>query len=56
MSEEINVRVEEKIKKYPQNVQKLIRRALELAESNTAHFVGEYLGGFVPTLTQEDTE
>lgn len=56
MSEEINVRVEEKLKKYPEDVQKLIEKALELAESNTAHAVGELLGGFVRILTKDTIE
>lgn len=53
MPEIINKLIEEKIVKYPGKVQKLIRKALELAEYNQESVIAEQLEGYVRDLTKE---
>ncbi|MBL7197067.1 MAG: hypothetical protein ISS47_03095 [Candidatus Omnitrophica bacterium] len=44
---EVNILVEKKIKKYPEDVQKVIRKAIELARYNQPTSISEQLEGFL---------
>ena len=50
---EINLLIKEKIKKYPNEIQKLVMKAIELAEFNHETAISEHLEGFVRDLTKE---
>lgn len=50
---EINFLISEKLEKYPPEVQKLIKKALELAEYNQATFVSESLEGYIRELIRQ---
>ncbi len=53
MSENINTLIKEKIRRYPEKVQKIMIKALELAEFNQATAIAEQLEGFVRGLTKK---
>ena len=54
MTENINELIEEKITKYHGEIQKIIRKALELADSNQPIGIAEQLEGFVRDMTKEN--
>jgi len=54
MTENINELIEKKIMKYPGEIQKIIRKALELADSNQPIGIFEQLEGFVLEITKEN--
>lgn len=54
MTENINQLIEKKIMKYPGEIQKIIRKALELADSNQPIGIAEQLEGFVRDMTKEN--
>jgi hypothetical protein len=54
MTENINELIEKKIMKYPDEIQKIIRKALELADSNQPIGIAEQLEGFVRDMTKEN--
>jgi len=51
---EINALIMVKLKKYPKKVQKIILKALELAEHNQSTVISENLEGFVRSIVQND--
>ena len=50
---DINYLIQEKIKSYPQAVQKLLERAIELAKSTHETAVSEQLEGELRDLTRD---
>ena len=54
MTENINELIEKKIMKYPDEIQKIIRKALELADFNQPIGISEQLEGFVRDMTKEN--
>lgn len=54
MTENINELIEKKIMKYPGEIQKIIMRALELADFNQPIGIAEQLEGFIRDMTKEN--
>jgi hypothetical protein len=54
MLENINELIEKKILKYPDKIQKIIRKAVELAGSSQPSEIKDHLEGFVRDMTKEN--
>lgn len=54
MARIISALVQEKLGTYPENVQRLIMKALELSEHNQATAIAEQLEGYVRKLIKEN--
>jgi hypothetical protein len=52
MSDNINILIHDKIKKYPEGIQGIIMKALELAAFNQPTAIAEQLEGVVRDLTK----
>lgn len=51
---EINKLIQDKIDKYPEDIQKILIKALELAESNQPTAISEHLEGYLRDIVSED--
>lgn len=54
MTENINELIEKKIMKYPDEIQRIIRKTVELAGSSQPSEIKEHLEGFVRAMTKEN--
>lgn len=56
MTENINILIENKIKKYPENIQKIIFKALELAAISHPTAIAEHLEGVIRDITKNQNQ